>query len=162
MKPKPIRAGAKPKAPPFARRSFPPVYGRGQTRSKRDGSMNSLEQRYATELKARLDRGEIVFYAFEPVTLKLFEDGVRGVRYTPDFLVVLASGEVQFHEVKGHWEANARTKVKLAASLFPFRFLGVMPRRAKDGGGWDVEEFNPEPGDAAANMQPTDEKGQPT
>jgi hypothetical protein len=36
-----------------------------------------------------------------------------------------------------------RTKLnsKIAASLFPFRFVAVMAKAKKDGGGWDMEAF---------------------
>ena len=32
-----------------------------------------------------------------------------------------------------------RAKIKIAAELYPFRFLAAKPK--KDGGGWDVEVF---------------------
>jgi hypothetical protein len=44
-------------------------------------------------------------------------------------------------EVKGHWEEDARVKIKVAASIYPFRFIAVTARARKDGGGWVLEEF---------------------
>lgn len=36
---------------------------------------------------------------------------------------------------------NARVKIKVAASLFPFKFIGIMKATKKNGGGWEVEAF---------------------
>lgn len=38
-------------------------------------------------------------------------------------------------------EALASLGSKVAAELFPFRFLAVRPKPKKDGGGWNVEVF---------------------
>lgn len=35
----------------------------------------------------------------------------------------------------------ARAKIKIAAELYPFRFLAARPKAKKDGGGWDIEVF---------------------
>jgi len=62
-----------------------------------------------------------------------------GADYLParDDKRLLASGELECHEVKGFWRDDARVKIKVAASIYPFRFVAV--RKVK--GGFTVEEF---------------------
>lgn len=54
---------------------------------------------------------------------------------------MLANGQLEAHEVKGHWQDDARVKVKVAADQYPVRFVAVKSAAAKDGGGWHTEEF---------------------
>ncbi len=98
-----------------------------------DGRMNKTEAAYAGELELRRLAGEVAWFAFEAIKLRL---AVKTF-YTPDFLVVLADGEVQFHEVKGFWREDARVKIKVAAELFPFAFIAI----CKTKGGWETEYF---------------------
>lgn len=115
-----------------------PVYGRGQHRNRRDGTMNAVERRYAAELELRRMRGEILRWDFEPETLRVAS--VRAT-YTPDFRVMLTGGEIEFHEVKGGvFEAAAKLRLKVAADSHPYRFLLVRARLKRDGGGWAIEE----------------------
>lgn len=104
---------------------------------RKPGKMNPTEAEYAKALERRKVAGEIAWYEFERITFKLADN----TRYTPDFAVMLASGEIEIHEVKGFWRDDARVKIKVAADRFPFRFLAVSERSKKSGGGWDVEEF---------------------
>lgn len=104
------------------------------------GELNKTEEAYRAHLETRRMAGEIVWYQFEPFRLVLAEK----TTYAPDFLVQLASGHLEVHEVKGHWMEDARIKIKVAAKMFPvFKFIAVM----KEGGGkgrdpsWKVEEF---------------------
>lgn len=100
----------------------------------------NLETRRAAELDTLQRAGDIQAWAYEAVTLKL----ANGVRYTPDFLVLDASDKVRLEEVKGHWRDDARVKIKVAARLFPmFTFVALTPRKLRDGGGWNREEFRP-------------------
>lgn len=92
--------------------------------------MNKTESAYSTLLEARKRAGEIAWYCFEGITLKLAHD----TRYTPDFVVMLASGELEMHETKGFMRDDARVKLHIAASTFPFRFWLV--RREK--GEWNI------------------------
>lgn len=103
----------------------------------KSGQMNSTEAAYAQTLEAAKIAQEIVWYTFEGVTLKLAD----GCRYTPDFAVLRADGQLECHEVKGYWTDDARVKIKVAAEKFPFVFKAVYKRPKKDGGGWRVEEF---------------------
>lgn len=82
--------------------------------------MNKLEERYAFELEMRKRRGEIAGWWYEALTLKLGYD----CRYTPDFLVLMADGEVQLHEVKGpHRREDAMVKIRVCATMYPFKLF---------------------------------------
>lgn len=119
-------------------RRFPHnVMARGRTR-RTPGTMNKTEAAYAALLQLRKDAGQLAGFWFEAVTLKLAKD----TRYTPDFLVQLKDGTMEFHEVKGYWEDDARVKIKVAAEMFPFMFRAYRPRAKKDGGGWSEETFD--------------------
>lgn len=111
--------------------------GRARGRHK-PGVMNSTEAAYALVLEARkLAGNDILWYAFEALTLKLATD----TRYTPDFFVMRSDGLLECHEVKGFWEGDALVKIKVAAEKFPFRFLAIHKLPKKDGGGWKTTEF---------------------
>lgn len=87
--------------------------------------MNKSEAAYAAHLDLLQRCGEIADYWFERFTLKLAHD----TRYTPDFLVQLPDGELQLHEVKGHFEDDAMVKVKVVSEMFPFRIVVVRMER---------------------------------
>jgi hypothetical protein len=99
--------------------------------------MNKLEADYAAELELLRRAGDVAWYAYEAIRLRLADNTF----YVPDFLVMLSSGELQVHEVKGHWEDDARVKIKVAAEKFPFRFLAITRRLKRDGGGFVTETF---------------------
>jgi hypothetical protein len=101
------------------------------------GEMNGTERKMAEHLEGMKHRGEIIDYRFESMTLKLAKD----TRYTPDFMVMMPDGEIQFWEVKGFWHDDARVKIKVAAALFPFLFVGCRLTPKKRGGGWEFEVF---------------------
>lgn len=96
-------------------------------------AMNKTERRYADYLETRRLVGEIWRWDFEAVKLRLADSTF----YTPDFRVILADGTEEFHEVKGHWEDDARVKIKVAAEQHPYRFVAV--RSA--GNRWEHECF---------------------
>ncbi len=102
---------------------------------RKPGVMNKLEASYAQELERRKMEGEIEWWAYEAVTLKLADR----CRYTPDFLVLLANGELECHETKGFMRDDARVKLKVAAEQFPIRFVLVRARAKRDGGGFVKE-----------------------
>lgn len=101
------------------------------------GKMNKTESEYCQLLELRKRAGEVVWYRFEGVKLRLADNTF----YTPDFAVMLSTGEMEMHEVKGFWTDDARVKIKVAAEQYPFRFIAVKPKAKKAGGGWEVEEF---------------------
>lgn len=101
------------------------------------GKLNKTEILYALELEMRKHAGEITWYKFEGMKFRLADKSM----YTPDFNVLLSSGQLECHEVKGFWRDDARLKIKVAASMYPIKFIAVTKRMQKHGGGWSVEEF---------------------
>ena len=101
------------------------------------GTMNKTEQAYAATLDARRHVGEVAWFKFEGVKLRLADNTF----YTPDFAVMLADGALEMHEVKGYWQDDARVKIKIAADMYPMRFLAIQAKAKKDGGGWEIEAF---------------------
>jgi len=99
------------------------------------GTMNKTEAAYEQVLKRRLMAGEIAWYKFEGVKLRL----AAATFYTADFFVMAADGQLEVHEVKGVWTDDARVKTKVAAAMYPFKFIGV--RRGKGAICWLFEEF---------------------
>jgi hypothetical protein len=117
----------------------PHRFARGVRRQP--GAMNKTEQAYAQQLNHQQTTGIILAWWFEPVTLRL----AKLTRYTPDFLVFRADQSLEFVEVKGHWEDDARVKIKCAAEKYPmFLFTAVKPVAKKYGGGWKAEVFGDE------------------
>jgi hypothetical protein len=110
------------------------VYALGRLKS---GVMNRTEEAYAKVLEALKQSGELLWWAFEGITLKLAE----GSRYTPDFFVMRKDGTLECHEVKGRWIDDAKTKIKVAAEKFPFLFKAVFALPKRDGGGFREEAF---------------------
>jgi len=102
------------------------------------GVMNKTEAAYSQVLEAKQLAGEILWWSFEGITFKLAD----GCRYTPDFAVLAADGELQMHEVKGYFMDDAKVKVKVAAEKFPCRFLIIRAIPKKDGGGWSTEDYS--------------------
>lgn len=101
------------------------------------GERNKTEAAYESMLETLRMVGDIVWYKFEGLKLRLADNTF----YTPDFAVMRANGLMECHEVKGFWQDDARAKIKIAAELYPFRFIAARPKAKKDGGGWDVEVF---------------------
>lgn len=122
-------------AQPF---SPPAVAGRYALGRLPKGTMNKTEAAYAEHLEMLKRAGEVQWFKFEPFKLRLAD----ATFYTPDFTVLLSNGLLEMHEVKGFWEEDARVKIKVAAELYPFRFIAVTAKPKKDGGGWRVEDFS--------------------
>lgn len=101
------------------------------------GAMNKTEAAYAAHLDLLKHAGEIAWHRFEGLKFRLADNTF----YTPDFAVMRAGGQMECHEVKGFWQDDARAKIKIAADLYPFRFIAIKAKTKKDGGGWAVEEF---------------------
>ena len=101
------------------------------------GSMNKTEAAYDAHLAELQHAGQIKWRKFEGLKLRLADNTF----YTPDFAVMAADGVIECHEVKGFWQDDARAKIKVAADLYPFRFIAVKARTKKAGGGWEVEVF---------------------
>jgi hypothetical protein len=115
----------------------PRRYIRPRPRSK-PSTMNKLEAAYAENLEMTrrfasnpaFSHG-LIAWKFDAIKLRL----AKRTWYTPDFLVVTTDA-IELHEVKGHWEDDARVKWKVAAESYPwFRFVAVTQKK----GAWHYE-----------------------
>lgn len=98
--------------------------------------MNGLETRYGQKLDELIERGGVAAWRFEAINLRLAD----ATFYRPDFLVILKSGHIEFHETKGYWREDARVKIKVAASLYPwFTFVAIQEKN----GVFIIEQFEP-------------------
>lgn len=103
------------------------------------GAMNKTEAAYSAHLGLLQNVGEILWFRFEGIKLRL----ASNTFLTVDFAVMAADGVMEMHEVKGAlamFADDAKVKVKVAAEAYPFRFKVVIPRAKKDGGGWEITE----------------------
>ena len=105
-----------------------------------EGQMNSTEQRYADHLRMQMLVGEVLWWQFEGVNLRL----AKGTHLRIDFPQMRADGQLWMVDTKGadaaiqdKWWAKA----KVAAAMYPFHFATAIER--KDRSGWDVEEIVP-------------------
>jgi hypothetical protein len=97
------------------------------------GKMNKQEKTYSEYLEYRKHIKEITRWVFEPFKLRLADRTF----YNVDFMVTLPD-HIELHEFKGHWEDDARVKIKVAAELFPeFQFIGV----TMESGSYQYEYF---------------------
>ena len=101
------------------------------------GTMNKTESEYAALLQKQCWAGEVAWFRFEGVKLRLADNTF----YTPDFAVMRSTGQMEMHEVKGFWTDDARVKIKVAADQYPFEFVAVKKAAKRDGGGWEEERF---------------------
>lgn len=98
------------------------------------GQMNRTEAAYAAYLEGLKQGGEIVWYRFEGLKLRLADNTF----YTPDFFVMTHDGHLEAHEVKGFMVDDANVKLKVAADLYPMVFKVI--RKGK-GGVWEIKEI---------------------
>lgn len=98
-------------------------------------AMNRSERKYADLLELRRRAGELWRFDYQSIKLRLADD----TWYTPDFIVYLAEGTIEFHEVKGYWREDARVKFKVAAATFPFPFVAAK----LTGSTWTYERLVP-------------------
>ncbi len=101
------------------------------------GQMNKTEQEYCAHLELMKSAGVVLWYKFEGMKFRLADNTF----YTPDFMVMTQTGQIQAHEVKGFWQDDARVKIKVAAETYPVKFIAIQKKAKKDGGGWEAEEF---------------------
>lgn len=101
----------------------------------KQGVMNKTEQKYADHLESLKSVREIQYYAFDSMKFRLADKTF----YSPDFIVLRSTGELEAHEVKGHWEDDARVKIKVAARMHPIPFIAVKWNEKYNC--WDYENF---------------------
>jgi len=112
------------------------IYALGRLKA---GTMNGLESRYAAHLELRKAVGEVAWWEFEGIKLRLAD----ATFLTVDFDVMLADGTIELHDTKGGpIEDDAAVKIKLAAEKYPFRFFVVRENRKRDGGGFILKEVS--------------------
>lgn len=103
------------------------------------GQMNKTEQAYAKHLEDRKHLGQILWYRFEGIKLRLADNTFL----TVDFAVMRSDGLLEMHDVKGSkgiYMDDAKVKMKVAAETYPFAFKVCFPRPKRQGGGWLIEE----------------------
>lgn len=89
--------------------------------------MNGLETRYSQLLQQGVIEDQIAAWRFEPVSLRLGDNTF----YRPDFMVIRSTGQIEFHETKGYWREDARVKIKVAATAFPwFTFYAIQEKHS--------------------------------
>lgn len=104
------------------------------------GERNKTEQAYENFLTALQHAGSVLWFKFEGIKLRLADNTF----YTPDFAVMLASGQMEMHEVKGTraiFADDAKVKVKVAAETYPFPFVVAFPVSKSRGGGWEFDRY---------------------
>lgn len=99
------------------------------------GYRSGLERDYALNLTARLRIGDIEWWGYECLKLRLGE----GAWFTPDFIVVRTDGAIECHEAKGRMMEAALVRLKVAASLYKWLPIFVVYAQAR-GGGFRIEE----------------------
>jgi len=119
---------------------------RGRVR-KRKGEMNKEEVAFAEMLQHEQHAGEVVWWAFEAVTLRLADK----TTWTPDFAVLYQDGSLWLIDVKGakktkagnyvpFVEVQTKVKIKVAAEQFPITIATAHRLPKKAGGEWVIEE----------------------
>lgn len=106
------------KVPAFQTPAVNPSYALGRLKT---GEMNKTEGAYANHLNLLKLNGDILWYKFEGIKLRLADNTFL----TVDFAVMLANGMLEMHEVKGWMQEDANVKLKVAAALYPFKFILV-------------------------------------
>lgn len=100
----------------------------------KEGRMNKTEELYALLLERRKQAGEVRWYQFGAMNLRL----AGKCYYKIDFMVQMADGTIEVHEVKGRWTDDALVKIKVAAETFPFfRFISAQHKK----GQWNYRQF---------------------
>lgn len=126
----PVNNAAMPDVSETKKGQLPAIQATGIVRESR---MNKTERRFAQELALQAKAGEIAWWAYEPVNLRL---GVN-CYYRIDFMVMKSDGRLIAYEVKGKWEDDALVKIRTAAEKFPWPFIAVRWVN----GAWEYRHF---------------------
>lgn len=100
------------------------------------GQMNKTESAYAAHLESLRRSGDILWWKFEGVKLRL----AHNTFYTCDFMLLKRDGQVCMDEVKGYMTDDAAVKIKVAASMYPFQFRIIR----KKGSFWTHANVGPD------------------
>lgn len=83
------------------------------------GKMNKTEAAYYNYLEVQKRIGEVLWYEFEPMNLRIADKCF----YKVDFLVLTKTGLLEVHEIKGGYITDdSLVKFKTAGEKFPFKF----------------------------------------
>jgi len=97
---------------------------------------SKLEEEFRLSLYVDLQRGNIVWFDYEAMRLRIGKDAY----YKPDFVTLSWGGSMTFYEVKGHWREAARVRIRAAAERYRmFSFFAVSKPK---GEGWKYEAFS--------------------
>ena len=100
------------------------------------GQMNKLEAAYAAHLELLKASGDVLWWKFEGVKLRL----AHNTFYTCDFMLLKRDGQIVMDEIKGFMTDDAAVKIKVAASIYPFQFRIIR----KSGSMWKIINVGPE------------------
>jgi len=103
------------------------------------GERNRTEQAYENVLKTMLISGEILWYSFDSIKLRLANNTFLSV----DFFILTKDFKLQAVDVKGSLAIitdDAKVKMKVAAEKFPWEFFYAIPKPKRDGGGFSIIE----------------------
>ena len=106
----------------------------------KQGQLNRTEQAYSDRLARMQQMGEIKWFLFEGIKLRLADKTF----YSPDFVVMNAKDQIELHEVKPRSGKSyfalddSKVKIKCAAERFPFAFFICFPQRC---GTWEKIEI---------------------
>lgn len=104
-----------------------------------DGERNKTERRFENHLEAIKLAGEILWFSFESIKLKLAPKTFLTVDYA---VLPAATMRLTMIDVKGAKaivQEDARVKMRVAAGMFPFAFQFAYP--PKGAGGWQFEDI---------------------
>lgn len=114
-------------------RANAPIASPTDTPPRQRAALNKWEEEYAKGLELLFRSGEIDWWKFEGVSLKLAD----GARYTPDF-AVFRNGILELHEVKGFFRESAKVRFKVARDMYRgFIFMCLRKKKVREGGGWE-------------------------
>lgn len=97
------------------------------------GEMNKTERLYSKYLEQQKFDGEILWWEFEPVNLRLG----KKCFYSVDFMVMKADGTLEAHETKGYMTDDAKVKIRTAVEKFPWPFIVVKLVK----GNWEFTKY---------------------
>lgn len=105
------------------------------------GKMNRTETAYSQHLEVRRLAGEIAWWRFEPLTLRLTHpDAGQPITYTPDFVILCPDGRTYMDDVKPPRkqadDPAAKNRIKLAAEVYSLWEFRIVRRQ---GSNWTIE-----------------------
>jgi hypothetical protein len=106
-----------------------------------EGELNGTEKEFADLLEAWKHDGKVLWWKAHPFNIRV----AKGTYYRLDFLALMSDGVLTMFETKGGYTSEkGAMKIKLAAEALPvMRMVKATKRKKADGGGFELQEFNP-------------------